>query len=81
MSGAYAGALDSASNNHQPTPITRASEADMKTTRRELDKLLEGVGAEDQTDYIESDSAFHLMRPPTPEDIAGLPLHAHAPNN
>jgi hypothetical protein len=66
---------------YQPIPIGRVSEADRDVIREQLDELLEGVGVEDKTTYTESESAFHLMRPLTDEELSGLSGPQHQAHN
>lgn len=66
---------------YQPVPAGRISDNDFEIIRLELETLMEGVGDEAETSYMQSDSVFHMSRPLTTEEIDGLPNQAHAQNN
>jgi hypothetical protein len=65
----------------QPTPIERVPEASREAILQKLNDLLSGVGDEERSTYTESETAFHLIRPLTVEEKAGLSSPRHQAHN
>lgn len=58
--------------DRRPTPVGQIPAVAMMLIQYELNQLLAGVGDESQANHIESASAFHLTKPLTEAERAGL---------